>query len=57
MSQGLVPPVSTESEASGGSAGAGRLCFLPVTETLGKLGQAGAVVSASGDSSQETGGA
>lgn len=44
--QGLVPPTVT-SGASEGWEGAARVRFRPVTETLGTLGQADAVVSAS----------
>lgn len=47
--RGLVPPAVVESRASRGSVGAARLRFRPVTETLGVLGQADAVVSASSD--------
>lgn len=46
---GSIPPAAVASGASGGSAGAARLRFRPVTETLATLGQAAAVVSASGD--------
>lgn len=45
-----LPAAAVESGAARGSVGAARLRFRPVTQTLATLGQAEAVVSASGDS-------